>query len=115
MNAMTYKGFSARIEFDGADGIFFGTIAGIRDRISFHAATVKGLIDAFHEAVDDYIEACAKIGKKPQKPYSGKLMLRISPGTHANVALAAELADKSITKWVEDVLNKASSPNSTQI
>jgi len=79
MNAMTYIGFSARIEFDGADGIFFGIIAGIRDRISFHGATVKDLTGAFHEAVDDYIETCAKIGKKPLKPYSGKLMLRVIP------------------------------------
>lgn len=111
MNAMAYKGFSARIEFDGADGIFFGIIAGIRDRISFHGTTVKDLNDAFHEAVDDYIETCVKTGKKPQKPYSKELMLRVSPGTHANVALAAELGDKNITKWVEDELDKASSPN----
>jgi len=109
MNTMTYKNFSARIEFDGEDGIFFGFIAGISDRISFHADNVTGLTSAFHEAVDDYIDACARVGKEPQKPYSGKLMLRISPVTHANVAKAAELSGKSITKWAEDALYKAAS------
>jgi len=29
------------------------------------------------------------VGKKPQKPYSGKLMLRIRPEIHAAVATAA--------------------------
>ena len=109
MNTMTYKTFSARIEFDGDDGIFFGSIAGIRDRGSFHADNVRDLTSAFHEAVDDYIETCARIGKTPQKPYSGKMMLRVSPDTHARVALAAELSGKSITKWAEDALDTATS------
>lgn len=107
MSTMTYKSFSARIEFDGEDEIFFGKIAGIRDGVGFHASTVGDLKAAFHEAVDDYVETCAKVGKEPQKPYSGKLMLRISPDTHASVALAAELAGKSITKWAEDALDSA--------
>jgi len=29
-NAMTYKGYAARIEFDSQDRIFFGRLAGIR-------------------------------------------------------------------------------------
>lgn len=61
-NTMTYKGYAARIEYD--DGIFTGRIAGIRDGVGFHADTVEGLRDAFHEAVEDYVEACAKIGKE---------------------------------------------------
>ncbi|TJW30566.1 MAG: type II toxin-antitoxin system HicB family antitoxin, partial [Mesorhizobium sp.] len=77
MNAMTYRGYSARVDYDDDDEIFFGRIAGIRDGVSFHAETVAGLKAAFHEAVDDYIETCAKIGKSPQKPYSGNLMLRV--------------------------------------
>lgn len=107
MNTMTYKNFSARIEFDGDDGIFFGSIAGIRDRVNFHADNVKELTSAFHEAVEDYLETCAKLGKEPQKSYSGKMMLRVSPDTHARVALAAELSGKSITKWAEDALDNA--------
>ena len=68
-NTMTYKGYSARIEYDDDDGIFFGRIAGIRDGVGFHADTVPGLREAFHEAVEDYVETCAKIGKAPQKAF----------------------------------------------
>ena len=64
---MTYKGYAARIEYDDDDGIFTGWIAGIRDGVGFHADSVDDLRQAFHEAVEDYFEACAKIGKEPQK------------------------------------------------
>lgn len=107
MKAMVYKGYAARIEFDGEDNIFFGKIAGIRDGVSFHADNVTDLIAAFHEAVDDYIDACAKIGKDPQKPYSGNLMLRVDPEVHSKVARAAELAGKSLNEWGQEVLSKA--------
>ena len=44
---MTWKGCSARVEYDDEDGIFFGRLAGIRDGVSFHADTVEGLRAAF--------------------------------------------------------------------
>lgn len=68
MNILEYKGYSACIEFDAEDEIFVGHIAGIRDRIGFHADSIDALRAAFQEAVDDYIETCARIGKEPQKP-----------------------------------------------
>ncbi len=75
--------------------------------IGFHAQTVEELKLAFHEAVDDYVAACEKIGKTPQKPYSGNLMLRVAPEVHSRAALAAELAGKSLNQWSEEVLAKA--------
>ena len=81
--------------------------AGIRDGVGFHADTVEGLREAFHEAVEDYIETCAKIGKEPQKAYSGQVMFRVSPDVHRKAALAAELSGKSLNQWAEEVLNRA--------
>ncbi|MDP3657884.1 MAG: type II toxin-antitoxin system HicB family antitoxin [Brevundimonas sp.] len=107
MSAMNYKGYSARIEYDDADEIFFGRIAGITDGVSFHADTVKDLKAAFHEAVNDYIQTCAAIGKQPQKSYSGQLMLRVSPEVHAAAARAAELSGKSLNAWGEEALKQA--------
>lgn len=106
MNAMTYKGYSARIEFDSEDRIFVGHVVGIRDIISFHGTTVDELSKSFHEAVDDYLEACEKLGQSPNKPYSGKLMLRIPPELHAAVAVEAELKGKSINQWASETLEK---------
>jgi predicted HicB family RNase H-like nuclease len=106
---MTYKGYTARIEFDDDDGIFFGRVAGIRDGVGFHADTVDGLRAAFREAVDDYLETCAKLGKEPQKAFSGQMMFRVNPEVHRKAALAAELAGKSLNQWAEEVLDRAAS------
>lgn len=107
INTMIYKGYSARIEYDDEDGILIGKIAGIRDGVGFHAENVEDLKEAFHEAVDDYVETCAKIGKEPQKPYSGRVMFRVDPEIHRKAALAAELSGKSLNQWAEEVLNQA--------
>lgn len=107
MSVLNHKGYSARVEFDAEDDIFFGRIAGIRDGVSFHSDTVAGLKAAFREAVDDYLDTCARIGKTPLKPYSGNLMLRVSAETHARAATAAELSGKSLNQWGEEVLAEA--------
>ena len=107
MNILNYKGYSASIEFDTDDMLFVGRLAGINDVIGFHADTVEDLIAAFHEAVEDYIELCEKIGKKPEKAYSGKLMLRVDPALHARLARAAELAGKSLNQLGEEALGRA--------
>ena len=104
---MSWRGYMARVDFDDEDGLFFGRIAGIRDGVGFHADSVGGLRAAFHEAVDDYLETCAKTGKSPEKPYSGNLMLRVRPEVHAKAARSAELAGKSLNQWAEDVLAEA--------
>jgi predicted HicB family RNase H-like nuclease len=104
MNIMSYKGYAARIEYDAEDEIFFGKIAGISDGIGFHADTVADLKVSFHEAVDDYIETCAKIGKDPQKTYSGKMMFRVDPEVHAQAARAAELSGKSLNQWAAEAI-----------
>jgi predicted HicB family RNase H-like nuclease len=107
MNILSYKGYSARVDYDDADEIFFGKLAGITDGVGFHADTVAGLKAAFREAVEDYIDSCAKVGKDPQKPYSGKMMFRVDPDIHAKAAKAAELSGKSLNQWAAEVLARA--------
>ena len=107
MSTMTYKGYAARIEYSDEDACFVGHIAGIRDVVGFHGNTVATLRAAFREAVDDYLATCKKLGRAPQKPYSGKLMLRISPEVHARAAMIAESRGKSLNQWAAEVLEKA--------
>ena len=106
-NLMIYKGFSARVEFDARDNIFFGRLLGIDDLISFHGESVSVLQEAFQEAVGDYLETCKKIGKKPQKPFSGKLMFRVPPEVHAAVTIAAKASGKSLNQWATEILADA--------
>ncbi|KWE46227.1 antitoxin HicB [Burkholderia ubonensis] len=106
-NAMNYKGYFARIEFDGRDSIFVGHVLGVDDKISFHGETVGDLIHDFHASVDHYLEDCRRAGRQPQKPASGKLMLRIDPEIHARIGIAAAVAGESINQWSEEVLGRA--------
>ncbi len=107
MNTMQYKGYSARIEYSDEDDCFIGHIAGINDLIGFHGESVSELHAAFEEAVDDYVQTCIKIGKTPQKPYSGRVLLRISPEIHARAAMMAEAHGKSLNLWVTELLLSA--------
>lgn len=107
MNAMTYQGYAARIEYDDRDKIFVGRLAGIRDIVTFHGETVAELEAAFHEAVVDYTAACAELGQKPQKPASGKLMLRVPPEVHGAALAAADAAGTSLNQWAAKVLAEA--------
>ena len=104
MNPMTYKGYAARIEYSDEDGCFVGHIAGIRDIVGFHGDSVQELRDAFVEAVDDYLDLCTKKGITPQRPYSGRVMLRIPPEVHARAAMQAQAGGKSLNQYVADVL-----------
>lgn len=107
MNVLEYKGFKAKIEFDPEDECFVGHIAGINDIVGFHGTAVKEIKAAFRQAVDDYLETCRKSGKPPEKPFSGKVMFRIAPETHARAALAAEIRGMSLNQWAEEVLRRA--------
>lgn len=107
MNTLTYKGYTAKIEFDPEDNILFGNLLGIRDTVGFHGETVQELKNAFHEAVEFYLESCEKAGREPNKPFSGKFMVRVNSSLHNEVAIAAANAGKSLNQWIADTLQKS--------
>ncbi|MEZ5435456.1 MAG: type II toxin-antitoxin system HicB family antitoxin [Pseudomonadales bacterium] len=111
MNLMSYKDYSAHIEYSDEDASFIGHIAGIRDVVGFHGESVAELRAAFEEAVDDYLATCKKLKRSPQRPYSGKVMLRIDPSIHARVAMLAEAQGKSLNAWAQEVLQRATVAN----
>ena len=108
MNVMTYKGYKARVEYDPRDEIFVGRVLGIEDSISFHGETVAALKERFAAAINHYLADCKAMGRKPEKPASGKLMLRIAPEVHAKALVTARASGKSLNRWAAEVLSKAS-------
>lgn len=107
MSAMRYKGYSARVEYEAKDKLFVGHLAGIRDIIGFHGKTVAQLERAFKQAVDDYLATCEKLGQKPDKPFSGRLQVRVAPHLHARASSAARRKGVSLNQWVTRALEKA--------
>ena len=107
MSSMTYKGYTARIEFDSRDDIFWGKVLGIVDSITFEGDTVAALTQDFHSAIDFYLKDCAESGRPPQKSASGKLMLRVPPEVHGAALVAAKAAGTSLNQWAAKVLAEA--------
>ena len=107
MSSMTYRGYTARIEFDERDNIFVGRVLGVRAIIGFHGETVAQLRADFEAAIDFMIKDCKAKGTEPEKPASGKMMLRVPPEVHGSALIAAQAAGKSLNQWAAEVLKEA--------
>ncbi|MEO8103254.1 MAG: type II toxin-antitoxin system HicB family antitoxin [Betaproteobacteria bacterium] len=106
-NIMKYRGYTARIDFESKDELFVGRLLGMSDPIVFHGASVEELRGDFEFAVDHYLAECKRMGQKPEKPASGKLLLRLPEEVHAAAIVAAAAAGKSLNQWVADALTEA--------
>jgi len=106
-NIMQYKGYSAIVRYSAEDECLVGHITGINDIVGFHGDSVEEMRKAFEEAVDFYMDSCAKMGHEPNKPYSGRVTLRLPPELHAKLAVKAEMEGSSLNNWMVTTLNKA--------
>jgi predicted HicB family RNase H-like nuclease len=104
---MEYKGYIGKVEIDDEAGILHGEVINIRDVITFEGTSVDEIHKAFRESVDDYVEFCAQRGEAPEKPFSGKFVLRLPTELHRKAYVQAKLADKSLNGWVTEVLQTA--------
>jgi predicted HicB family RNase H-like nuclease len=95
---LEYKGYFGTVEAD--QGTFVGRVAGLRDVITFEGSTFAEVEKAFRDSVDDYLDFCAKRGEQPDRPYSGKIPLRVSPETHRRAALRAQAEGVSLNQWI---------------
>ncbi len=77
------------------------------DNISFHADCVEDLIAAFHEALKNIWTRARRLGSRPKRSYSGKIVLRVHESTHARAAKAAELVGNSLNEFGEEALQEA--------
>jgi len=111
---MEYKGYSAKVEFDSDANVFHGEVINLRDVITFEGETVKELKQAFQDSVDDYLDFCAQRGEAPEKPYSGKFVIRVEPELHKNITIEARKAGKSLNVWISDAIYKALKDNTQQ-
>lgn len=101
---MAYKGYIGHVEFDDEAGIFHGEVVNTRDVITFQGSSVDELRREFEQSVDVYLNFCAKHGKEPDKPFSGKLALRMKPELHRAIAVAAKREHKSLNTLITEKL-----------
>ena len=101
---MTYKGYQAKVGLDEQAGVFYGEVINTRDVITFQGSSVKELEQAFADSVDDYLKLCAARGENPEKPFSGKFLMRVPPEVHRQMMTEARRQGKSLNAYVLDKL-----------
>ncbi|GGG04062.1 MULTISPECIES: type II toxin-antitoxin system HicB family antitoxin [Cysteiniphilum] len=104
---MNYKGYIGHVEFDEELEMFVGEVINTRDVITFQSDTAHGLKQEFINSIEDYLEFCKERSEEPEKPFSGKFNLRLTPELHREIYVAAKHAGMSINAWVSNTLRHA--------
>jgi predicted HicB family RNase H-like nuclease len=103
---MTYKGYGCAIRFDEDADIFHGEVTGLRDVVTFQGRSVEELKRALRESIDDYLEFCTSRGEAPDKPFSGRFLLRVEPALHRRLVELSSEEGESLNSWIASRLGE---------
>lgn len=104
---LSYKTYTAKVEFDPEAQIFHGRVLDINATVTFEVESAKEVKREFEKSVDEYLSFCKQLGQPPDRPFKGNIAFRTSPETHREICLAAAQADLSINSWMDRVLADA--------
>ena len=107
MATMEHKGFMAKIDYDADIDSFLGCVVNVSSPITFYGKTTAEPREEFARSVDAWLEVCRERGLEPEKPYSGRLTVRMTPEIHRMIASAAAVSGKSLNAWVVDALKES--------
>ena len=102
-----YKGYEGVLEYDPGMDAFHGTVVNTNDVVTFYGESPAELREEMKKSIEEYLAFCRERGRNPERPFSGKLMIRASPELHRRVALEAARQGKSMNAWVQEILEKA--------
>lgn len=105
---MEYKGYQGHIEIDEDAGVLHGEVVGLRDVVTFQGQTVAEAREAFKASVDDYLAFCQERGEEPERPFSGKFVVRVGSELHRQLSMQAKKAGLSLNALVTERLKQHS-------
>lgn len=103
-DVLSYKDYIASVHFNAHDEVFYGSVEGIDDLITFEGSSVTELRRAFEEAIDDYLELCKTHGKAIEKSYKGSFNVRVTPEIHKKAKRIAQVQGLSLNQFVQRAL-----------
>lgn len=89
MDILKYNDYEGTAELDMTRGVCRGKILFINDLVTYEASQPSELQKEFEDAVDDYVETCAELGREPQKSLKGQFNVRVPQELHRRSALRA--------------------------
>jgi predicted HicB family RNase H-like nuclease len=104
---LKYKGYIGILEYDSHGKLFTGEVTGVRSVLTFNGRTAEEVEASFKKTIDLYLEMCKEDGVTPEKPYSGRFNVRITPGLHHDIAMRAAIEKKSLNEWAIEAFEKA--------
>ncbi len=107
MSILTYKGYQGRFEYDPEADIFHGDVLHLTDVVTFQGRSIDDLKAALADSLEDYFDLCKEVGKAPQKPFSGRFNVRLTPELHQKAARNAALEGISLNNWIAHAVEKA--------
>ena len=103
---LEYRGYRGVVTFDDEAGLLHGEVVDTRDVITFQGSSVSDVQQAFKDSVDEYLAICSERGREPDRPYSGRIALRLPPRVHRAAAAAARTESKSLNGWLTELVGR---------
>ena len=97
-----HKGYIASVEYDDSVDELYAYVAnsGAYPIASCYAKDVEGLRREFRISIDQYLTLCQERGITAQKPFSGKINLRLGSALHQSATQASKAAGTSLNAWI---------------
>lgn len=106
-NTMNYKGYIGSVSFSDNDNCFFGKIEGISDLVNYEGESVTELRQAFHDAVDYYLDFCKEHNKEPETSFGNTVNVELAPEIQWKIKQFATKAGISVSAYIRQTLSKA--------
>jgi predicted HicB family RNase H-like nuclease len=100
-NYLTYKGYIGSIEFSLPDNCLHGQVVGLdKGLIAYEGTTLDELKKDFQDSVDDYLSYCEENNIEPQKVFTGRFNVRLTPELHRSAVAKAREKGISLNRLV---------------
>ena len=100
---MQYKGCLGEVDVE--DDEFYGVVVNLhRDHVDFRGRTTEEVREAFHDSVDFYLKGCEEDGEEPERPFSGRFVVRLPPATHRRASTLSRIENRSLNAVVADAI-----------
>jgi len=106
-NMIEYKGYVGKFSYEEGDEAIHGTVLNLRDVIHFQGRSLDELRQSLQDSVEDYLAWYAEEGTPPEKPYTGKFVVRVPPNLHRQISVKAKARGISLNQFVSSALERA--------
>ena len=100
---LKHGGYLGKVEVE--DDEFYGVVVNLhRDHVDFRGRTIDEVREAFRDSVDFYLKGCEEDGEEPERPFSGRFVVRLPPATHRRASTLSRIENRSLNAVVADAI-----------